>query len=80
MGVADDHVAVGIKAETPPAFVDQPVMEPAQFDQIGQLVTPAMRTMMDVVHVDEASFPAAGESATPIAGPRSATCRAREAA
>ena len=56
---AGKHVAVGLDRRrhrgvggTPASFVDEPVMEPAELEEVGELVFAAVNPMTDVVYVD----------------------------
>ena len=45
----------------------KPVMEPAELEEVGELVFAAVNPMTDVVYVDEATFTTVGETTALVA-------------
>jgi hypothetical protein len=67
VGAAEREPALAT-GEPVPALVQEPVVMAAEEDEVGELRTPTVGPVLDVVGVDEAMARAAGEPAAAVTG------------
>src|SRR5664280_1226102 len=72
--------AVGAGGDSPPAFVNQVMMEGTEHDQVVQAGFPAVQPVLDVVPVKEGRVCAPGEGAAAITKHQGAAYGRRDAA
>lgn len=69
VGSTECQFPLRVAFDCPPVFVEEPVVEPAQQDQVFEVCGPAIGPMLNVMTVNPTPAAAAGEPASAVPKP-----------